>query len=137
MAAMSAAAVLQVIVRILGPALAVLVLLAGAFYAGMRVGGAEQEVETAKQDVRAGQYMLEQYQAWIAENVLFAQKMAVIQQRRAEHNQKTTQELADALAATADLRRDCRFPADSMRLLEDARERAARAAAGGSAAAVP
>ena len=51
--------------------------------------------------------------------------------------QKTTQELTDALAPTADRRTDCVLPVDGVRVLSEAQRRAAAAAAGGFAAGLP
>ena len=52
-------------------------------------------------------------------------------------NIKTTTEMADALATTAPDRADCVFPADVLRGLQSARDRAAEAAASGIRSALP
>lgn len=125
------------LIKVLAPALVIFVVIAGAFYAGMRVGKAEQEVLAAESNADANSALLRQYQVWIAENVQFAKRMEEINRRREELNSKTTQELSDALAATAHDRDRCRFPDGSMFILKSARERAASAAAGGLKAVVP
>lgn len=55
---------------------------------------------------------------------------------RQEADNKFLQEFKDALKPTADSRAGCVFPPDVMRQLSDARDRAAKAAASGSAAGV-
>ena len=135
--AVAAATLTNGVIKILGPALAIVAIVLLAFYAGKRVGSAEVQDSEARLDVKASKVMLSQYQAWIDENVAFAKQLDEINRRRDTYNSNTTKELADALAATASTRRDCRFPADSMLILREARDRAARAAAGGNSVAVP
>ena len=62
-------------------------------------------------------------------------RVAVAQLERA--NTQTTTEMADALTTTAPDRADCVFPAGVMRGLDEARTRAAAAAASGIRGAVP
>lgn len=133
----SGAAVLKGLAKILGPALVVLVILGGTFYAGVRVGSAEQKVIGAELDSKTSKALLNQYQTWVAENVAAAKELEKINRRRDDYNSKTTQELSNALSETLSDRSDCRFPPDSMLILRDARDRATRAAAGGTQAAVP
>ena len=52
-------------------------------------------------------------------------------------NTQTTREIADALTSTAPDRADCVFPADVLRGLQSARDRAAEAAASGIRSALP
>lgn len=56
---------------------------------------------------------------------------------QAQYDEKTTKELRDALAETADARAACRFAAGVMQQLEDARQRAAKATTGGLGATLP
>lgn len=62
-------------------------------------------------------------------------RAAVAQLEKA--NTQTTTEIADALTSTAPDRADCVFPADVVRGLQGARDRAAQAAAGGIRGALP
>ena len=62
-------------------------------------------------------------------------RVAVAQLERA--NTQTTTEMADALTTTAPDRADCVFPAGVMRGLDEARTRAATAAASGIRSALP
>ncbi|WP_109078938.1 hypothetical protein [Aggregatibacter kilianii] len=50
---------------------------------------------------------------------------------------QTTYELQQTLAKNSHRRRDCRYPADSLQKLSDARTRAAKAVTGGISGAVP
>ena len=134
---LSGVAMLQGVARILGPAFVVLVVLGCTFYAGMRIGSAEQKVIGAELDAKSSKAMLDQYQTWVAENVAAAKALEKVNRQRDAYNRKTTQELSNALSATASNRADCHLPPDGMLILRDARDRAARAAAGGTQAAMP
>ncbi|QEW05640.1 hypothetical protein [Nitrincola iocasae] len=59
------------------------------------------------------------------------------QQARDRIDRQTTQELQNVLAQTAHMRAHCEYSNDIMRLVDDARARAAAAASGGTGAAVP
>ncbi|WP_420598624.1 hypothetical protein [Neptuniibacter sp.] len=75
----------------------------------------------------------EQTEVAQAENLRLS---SIINQQMA-NNASTTEELRDALTATAADRAACRFNADIMRQLKQARDRAAKAATGGFTDPVP
>lgn len=77
------------------------------------------------------------HQSLIAESNAASVALRQLAVRRERADQKTTQELRHVLKNSAPARAGCRFDDDSLRIVATARERAAEAAAGGAAAALP
>lgn len=114
--------------------LALVVGLAGAvggFFYGHHQGVV---AESAKRDGKAVAdltKLITSHQGLIDKSNAASRSMRGALASRAAADTQTTQEFKDALAATADSRAGCLFPADVMRQLSAARERAAQAATGG------
>ncbi|ARU23654.1 hypothetical protein RSSE_c3271 [Ralstonia solanacearum] len=120
--------------------IAVLVSLAaavGGFFFGRHVEATAQHARAADKTISDLTALLEANQHLIQDGQAASQQMRQALNQRAAQDQKSTKELRDALAKTARSRADCRFDADSMRLIQAARDRAAAAAAGGVLGAVP
>lgn len=116
-----------------------LALAAGAlgFWRGQVAGQAKAQ---AAQDARAVQQLtdvLEQHSRLVQQSQAASQALRRAAAARAQADSKTTRELIDVLAQTADARAGCVLPAGVVRQLDAARERAAQAAASGFAGAVP
>lgn len=118
-------------------ALALLLGLAFAWWAGRQAGFATGQMACAESQADQYRQLLDQSgmqlkSAQQASTALF-QRL----DDRARADRATTQDLHDALAKTASERAACRFPADVMQRLSAARQRAEAAIAGGLGAAVP
>lgn len=104
---------------------------------GYSAGKATQQAQTDRAAVIQLEEIVESSAALVinanaASNAMRAQTAA-----RAAADRKTTKELRDVLELTSGDRMLCRFDADSMRLIAQARERATQSAAGGIRGAVP
>ncbi|CDM42401.1 hypothetical protein [Ectopseudomonas oleovorans] len=122
---------------ILSTLLAAALALLGAWGAGHVAGQAAGAAACAEGQAEGYRDLLDEsakqlHQAQATSTELF-KRLA----RQHTHDEKTTQELRDALAETAADRTACRFAAGVMQQLEDARQRAARATTGGLDATLP
>jgi hypothetical protein len=122
-------------------ALAGVLLIAAAGAAGYWRGHASgQAAELARQNaatVEAVRQQLQTHADLVKRSGAASRDMRAAVARLEQTNAITTSELADVLQLTAADRADCRFPADVMRGLSEARDRAADAAAGGIRRALP
>lgn len=110
---------------------------AGGFFYGRDAG---QVAEAAKRDGQAVKDLtglIDSHKGLIKAAGAASKAMRAAVARRAAQDEQTTKEFKDALTATAASRVGCVFPADVMRQLSDARDRAAEAAAFGVRGAVP
>lgn len=120
--------------------LALLLALAGAalgYWRGHAAGALAAEAKHNANAVQGMTQLLESHSALIKQTGAASAALRRAVAAREQADEAATQELKDALAITASTRADCRHDAGVMRSLEAARERAARAAAGGSDGAVP
>ena len=120
--------------------LAVLVALVGAaggYWWGRTDGSAVAKARQAEQLVGDMQQLLQQHASLVSRSHAASTALRRAAAERSKTDSRTTKELQDALAKTADSRAGCRFDDGVMRHLQAARDRAASAAAGGSAGAVP
>ena len=109
----------------------------GGYFYGHRQGVV---AESAKRDGKAVTdltNMITSHQNLIDQANAASRNMRRSLASRAEADTQSTQELKNALAATADSRTGCVFPAGVMRQLSAARDRAAQAAASGIQGAMP
>lgn len=104
---------------------------------GTAQGRAEQLAQADHQAVQQLTELLDGHKALIEQAGAASRAMRRAMAARAATDDRTTREIRDALAQTAPARAGCVFPADVMRLLATARDRAAQAAAGGVLGAVP
>lgn len=120
--------------------IALLVALAGGLTGlayGMRLGAAKEVARQDQQAVKALSALIDSHQALIGEAQTASQTMRAALSLRASQDAKTNKDFKNALAASADSRAGCVFPADVMRQLADASARAAQAAAGGVHGSLP
>ena len=110
---------------------------AGGYAYGMRQGAVAESARRDGKAVADLTKLITSHQSLIDQANAASRRMRGALARRAAADTQTTQEFKDALAATADSRAGCVFPADVMRQLAAARERAAQAAAGGIQGALP
>jgi len=109
------------------------VLIAALAVAGLSywLGKAARQAEQDHQAVADLSTILQSQTKLVKQANAASRAMRQATARREAADQQTTEELRHALAATADSRTDCAFPADVLRQLQAARDRAADAAAGG------
>lgn len=122
---------------VLGTVLAALASAAAGVAWGVAEGRADAK---AAQDSRAVQdltALIDANSGLVKQAAAASREMRRAMAARGAADDKTTKELRDALASTADSRAGCVFPADVMRQLATARDRAAQAAAGGVLGALP
>lgn len=96
--------------------------------------------EAAKRDGQAVQQLtglIDAHKSLIADAGKASRAMRKATAARAATDTESSKEFADALALTAASRNGCVFPADVMRKLSAARDRAAQAAASGLRATLP
>lgn len=106
-----------------------------SYYIG--VGAAGERAKRTAADLQAVVDMLESHKGLIqAANLASGEMNAALAKRLAADTQ-TTRSMKNALAKTAGDRLDCRFDAASLQHLDDARERAAEAAARGLRGSAP
>ena len=108
----------------------------GGFFYGKHQGAL---AESAKRDGKAVAdltQLITSHQGLIGQANRASLALRAVVAARLEADNKFLQEFKDALKPTADSRAGCVFPADVMRQLTAARDRAAKAAASGSAAGV-
>ena len=94
---------------------------------------AEHDAATLQQ---LGQ-VLQGHQAYVERAQAASRRMRAAAAQRAQADTRSNQELRDALIESAGVRAGCVFPAGVMQQLEDARDRAAQAAASGLLGALP
>lgn len=104
--------------------------LAGLVY-GMQLGAATEVARQDKQAVKALSALIDSHKTLIGEAATASKNMRAALSLRATQDAQTNKDFKNALAATADNRAGCVFPAGVMRQLAAASERAGRAAAGG------
>ena len=117
--------------------LAALATAAGGYWLGHRDG---QAATVARQDAKTVQDLTAQLTAHadlIEQSGVASRRLRQALTQREQTDQKTTKELRNALATTADNRIGCVFPADIMRGLAAAQAHAAQAAATGIGSALP
>ena len=124
-AAVAALAIMQPILR------------SQAEQAGYEKGLAAGQAECQQQTIDELTVLITSSQYLVSKAHDVSQQLTTSTTARVQADQKSTQELSDALALTADERAQCRFDDDSMRHTAAARDRAAEAAAGGLGGAVP
>lgn len=124
-AAVAALAVMQPILR------------SQAEQAGYEKGLAAGRAECQQQAIDELTVLINSSQYLVSKAHDVSQQLTVSTTARVQADQKSTQELSDALALTAAQRAHCRFDDDSMRHTTAARDRAAAAAAGGLGGVVP
>lgn len=95
------------------------------------VGVAQEQARQDRNTVIALQDQITAHEALIASANSASLALQAATQSRLIADDKSTQELKNALQKTAAERVGCRFDADSLRLLDDARTRAIDAATGG------
>lgn len=104
-----------------------------AHQTGYQLAQSEQrdlELDQLKDQIHASQRLLEQAHAT-------SQALNQLISTRRQTDAKTTQEIRDALALTAEQRRDCTYDADSLQHLHTAYQRALQAVASGLAHPMP
>ncbi len=101
------------------------------FYYGTQYGKATQAAQQGQQAVKSLSGLIDSHQRLIAEAAKASKDMRAALGKRAEQDAQTNKDFKNALAATADSRTGCEFPAGVMRQLAEASERAAQAAASG------
>jgi hypothetical protein len=100
-----------------------------SYYVG--VGVDRERGRRTSADLRALSDMLEAHKGLIQAANLASGEMNAALAKRTRADSEITRSMKNALAKTAGNRRDCRFDAASLQHLDDARERAAQAAASG------
>lgn len=104
---------------------------------GLKQGRAEQQAQANAQALADMGQMLESHKSLVAAAGQASKAMRAALAQRAAHDAQTTKEFQHALASTAASRAGCVFPADVMRQLSEARDRAAQAATSGVRSALP
>ena len=120
--------------------IALLVALASAlagFVYGTQQGVAKQTAKQDQQAVKNLSSLINSHQALITQAATASKDMRAALSLRAAQDAQTNKDFKNALNATADSRAGCVFPADVMRQLAAASERAAQAATGGIHRPVP
>lgn len=112
-------------------------LIATAYFAGAIAGRDKANKEHARAEAQAAEQLLQRSQQQLIDAAQASQLLLEQMQQRAAQDQKTTQELRNVLAQTADSRTDCSIPADVMRYLYEAHAAAAEATTSRLDAAVP
>jgi len=111
---------------------------AGAgYWRGHAAGQAAQQARQDHQAVAELTGIIESHTQLVEQSQAASRAMRQATARREAADQKTTEELRHALAATADSRTGCVFDDGVLRQLQAARDRAAAAAAGGVRGALP
>jgi len=109
----------------------------GGYWRGNLDGKASQQAKQDRQTVQDLTGIIGSHTTLIQQANDASTVMRQATARRQAADRKSTEEFRHALAATADSRADCAFPADILRQLQAARDRAADAAAGGIRGQVP
>lgn len=123
-----------------GLLLAVAGAVGGAFWGYLEGHAQGVLAESSKHDAQALQgltNLIESHQDLIKQAGITSKAMRRALALRMSHDEQTTKEFKDALRASAASRAGCVFPADVMRQLATARDRAAEAATGGVQHQVP
>lgn len=121
----------------LGALLLALVTAAGGYWQGQRDGQAACAARQDAQTVKDLSAQLTAHADLIVESGAASRRLRQALNQRQQIDQKTTKELRHALATTANSRAGCVFPADVMRSIADAQDRAAQAAASGVGPVLP
>jgi hypothetical protein len=111
--------------------------LLGGYWWGRTDGASVAKAKQAEQLVADMGTLLDKHAGLVTASNAASQTLRRAAAARGQVDLRTTKELKDALAKTADSRAGCRFDAAVMQHLEGARERAAAAAAGSRDGAVP
>ena len=121
----------------LGFVLAVIAAGVGGYGFGHAEGKAAQVADYNANTVKQLGDQLEAHDGLVQRSTAANQALRATIQARKKANQQTTEVLTHELNSTADSRAGCVFPPGVMRELSAARDRAAEAASGGTAGAVP
>lgn len=108
-----------------------------AYDLGYAEGQAAAAAQCQKAQLEALEGVIDSTKGLIADANTASQELGKTISARKQADARTTKEIRDALATTADQRAGCMFDDDVMQQLGDARDRAAEAAAGGIRRAVP
>lgn len=109
----------------------------GGFFYGHHAGAVAESAKRDGQAVKDLAGLIDSHKDLIKAAGAASKAMRGAIAKRAAQDAQTTQEFKDALTPTADSRAGCVFPADVMRQLAAARDRAAQTAAFGVRGALP
>lgn len=109
----------------------------GAWSAGYSSGKAEAEADQHQSQVQDYRSLLDDSAAQLAQSQQASQALFGRLAGRSQYDEKVTKELRDVLAESAATRAACRFAADVMQQLDDARLRATQATTSGLGATLP
>ena len=109
----------------------------GGWWLGLSQGQAKAQAKQDAQLVQELSGLITSHQNLVTTSNLASQRLRQATGKRQSADRKTTQELIDVLAQTADNRVNCVLPVDGVRSLQTAHDRAARAAASGLVAGLP
>lgn len=109
----------------------------GGYWLGLREGSSDVQASHDSEQVRSLTRLLDATDALIDEANTAGTDLRTQTAARAAIDSRTSKELKDALSKSAGTRAGCRFDVVSLRLLDEARERANQAAATGVLDAVP
>lgn len=109
----------------------------GGYWKGLSEGRLEVRAETDSQAVDDLNAILDNHRTLVKESNAASLRVQGLIADRQAYDRQTTKTLQELLNETAALRAECRFDDRVMRELDNARERAARAAAAGLDGAVP
>ena len=98
---------------------------------GLEKGRLEVRAETDRQTIEAMDAMFTNHKQMIDAANIASNRILTLTNNRQAYDQATTKTLQEVLNETAALRAACVYDADVMRQLENARQRAAKAAASG------
>ena len=104
---------------------------AGGFSFGQNYGAARVKVETSAEAMDKLKAILTSHTDMVKQANKASLRISEMLKRKYRFDEKTTRELRDALSENADMRADLRYSARVVRILQDSRQRAIQAAAGG------
>jgi hypothetical protein len=110
---------------------------AGAWSAGYSAGQAQGAADFHKSQASDYRALLDDSTAQLARSHQSSLELFARLSSRTQYDEKVTKDLRNVLAESAATRAACRFAADVMQQLDDARQRAAQAATGGLGATLP
>ena len=110
---------------------------AGGWWFGVAHGQAKQQAQQDARLVKDLSQLISSHQGLVASANRASQALRKASGQRKTINDESTQELFHALAPTAASRADCVLPDGGLLILAKARDRAANAAASGTAADLP
>jgi len=114
-----------------------LVAAAGGWWAGVSHGKAKQQAAHDASLVKDLGQLITSQKGLVADANRASQRLRHVAGQRKALNDSTTQELSNVLSPTAASRADCVLPDGGLLVLAQARDRAAAAAASGTAAGLP